>query len=218
MRASHALPMAARVRFCLRRQTVPSERATTDPRTRGGCSRRGPVRAHASHTREGAQYAGATMLTETDLRHLRRCVELAGQALAGGSPAFGSLLVGPDGTVLFEDWNRIADGDRTHHPEMAVARWATTHVAAAERARCTVYTSGEHCAMCAAAHGWVGLGRIVYATSSAQLARWLSEWGIPRSRVRDLSIQQVLSDVVVDGPAPQLEDAIRELHRRFFHR
>jgi hypothetical protein len=43
------------------------------------------------------------------------------------------------------------------------------HLTPEQRAGATVYTSGEHCAMCAAAHGWVGLGRIVYASSSAQL-------------------------------------------------
>lgn len=155
------------------------------------------------------------MLTATDLHHLRRCVQLAEQALASGSPPFGSLLVSADGKVLFEDYNQIASGDRTHHPEMGVARWATAHLTPSQRKAATVYTSGEHCAMCAAAHGWVGLGRIVYATSSAQLAGWLAEWHVPRSCVRDLSIQQVLNGVVVDGPAPELVDAIRELQRRF---
>lgn len=156
------------------------------------------------------------MLTDTDLEYLRRCVELARQALATGNPPFGSLLVGANGKVLFEDFNQVRSGDRTHHPEMSMARWATANLVPAERAHAMVYTSGEHCAMCAAAHGWVGLGRIVYATSTAQLAAWLAEWNIPRSRVRDLSIEQVLNGVEVDGPAPELVDKIHALHRRFF--
>jgi tRNA(Arg) A34 adenosine deaminase TadA len=156
------------------------------------------------------------MLNDLDLQHLRRCIELARKALATGSPPFGSLLVSAEGNVLVEDYNQIQGGDRTHHPEMGVARWATAHLPPAERARATVYTSGEHCAMCAAAHGWVGLGRIVYATSAVQLAGWLAEWGVPRGRVRDLSIQQVLTGVKVDGPAADLVDEIHELHRQFF--
>ena len=156
------------------------------------------------------------MLTDRDLQYLRRCIELARKALATGSPTFGSLLVGAEGKVLIEDYNQIHGGDRTHHPEMSLARWATAHLSPAERARTTVYTSGEHCAMCAAAHGWVGLGRIVYATSALQLAGWLAEWGVPRGRVRDLSIQQVLNGVKVDGPAADLVDEIHELHRQFF--
>ncbi len=157
------------------------------------------------------------MITAIDLTHLRRAVELAETALSTGNPPFGSVLVGQDGAVLTEDYNQINGGDRTHHPEMAVARWAMAHLDAAARARTTVYTSGEHCAMCAAAHGWLGLGRIVYATSSAQLAAWLAEWHIPRSHVRDLSIGQVLTGVPVDGPAPELVEVVRALQWRFFH-
>jgi tRNA(Arg) A34 adenosine deaminase TadA len=49
--------------------------------------------------------------------------------------------------------------------------------------------------MCAAAHGWVGLGRIVYPSSSKQLAQWLKDIGISTtSRVRHLSIQEVSQD------------------------
>lgn len=156
------------------------------------------------------------MLSTIDLAHLRRSIELAERALTEGNPPFGSLLVGADGKVLDEDWNRINFGDRTYHPELAVARWAMAHLAPADRLRTTVYTSGEHCPMCAAAHGWIGLGRIVYATSSAQLAGWLAEWRVPRGRVRDLAIQDVLANVEVDGPAPELVAAVHELQRRFF--
>ena len=119
-------------------------------------------------------------LSEVDRRHLARCVELAAGALAAGDEPFGSLLVAADGTVLAEDRNRIAGGDSTRHPEFELARWAAEHVYPADRAAATVYTSGEHCPMCSAAHAWVGLGRIVYASSSAQLACWLAEWAWPR--------------------------------------
>lgn len=104
------------------------------------------------------------MLTAEDHRHLRRCVDLARQALEAGDEPFGSVLVSAAGEVLFEDHNHVASGDSTQHPELAIARWAAAHLPAAQRAAATVYTSGEHCPMCAAAHGWVGLGRIVYAS------------------------------------------------------
>ncbi len=39
-----------------------------------------------------------------------------------------------------------------------------------------MYTSGEHfCLICAAAHGWIGLGRNVYASSAEQTGAWLAE-------------------------------------------
>ena len=115
------------------------------------------------------------MTDETDLRHLRRCVELARDALEAGDEPFGSVLVSSDGQVLAEDHNRVASGDPTRHPEFELARWAAEHLTPEERSRATVYTSTEHCPMCSAAHGWVGLGRIVYASSSQQRSGWLEE-------------------------------------------
>jgi tRNA(Arg) A34 adenosine deaminase TadA len=158
------------------------------------------------------------MINESELKHLRRCIELAAEALAAGDEPFGSVLVAGDGDVLAEDRNRIASGDRTRHPEFALARWAAAHLTPAERAAATVYTSGEHCPMCAAAHAWVGLGRVVYVASSAQLAGWLAEWGVPPAPVRPLPIQEIAPGVAVEGPVPELVDEIRELHRRLHAR
>ena len=155
-------------------------------------------------------------MDDVDRQRLVRCVELAEQALAAGDEPFGSMLVAADGTVLFEDHNHVAGGDRTQHPEFAIARWAAEHLSETERASATVYTSGEHCPMCAAAHAWVGLGRIVYATSSAQLTGWLAEWGVPPGPVAPLPIGQVAAGIPVDGPCPNLEGRVAQLYRRCF--
>lgn len=154
------------------------------------------------------------MITETDLKHLRRCVDLARTALEAGDEPFGSVLVSGDGDVLMEDHNHVAGGDHTQHPEFAIARWAAQNMGPEDRIRATVYTSGEHCPMCAAAHGWAGLGRIVYASSSEQLASWLGEWGVAPSRVRNLPIHEVIRDTPVEGPVPALAEEVRELHRQ----
>lgn len=152
------------------------------------------------------------MITDTDLKYLKRCVELAKTALEKGDEPFGSLLVSADGEVLKEDHNHVASGDHTQHPEFALARWAANNMTPEERSQATVYTSGEHCPMCAAAHGWVGLGRIVYASSSEQLVEWLSELGVAPSRVRNLPIEDVIRDAQVDGPVPELSEQVRMLH------
>jgi len=155
-------------------------------------------------------------VTEADLPHLRRCVELATEAVEAGDFPFGSVLVAADGAVLAEDRNReVTAGDPTRHPEFALARWAATNMTPPDRATATVYTSGEHCPMCSAAHGWVGLGRIVYATSSQQLGGWLAELGVGPSPVLPLAITQVVPGLAVAGPAPELEEQVRDLHRRF---
>ena len=157
-------------------------------------------------------------LSETDLQHLRRCVELAREALDDGDEPFGSVLVSGAGEVLYADRNRVKDGDQTRHPEFDIARWAGENVPQADRAACTVYTSGEHCPMCSAAHAWVGLGRIVYAVSGAQLGGWLSEWGVAPGPVTPMPVQQVAPGVPVDGPAPELEAEVRDLHARLHGR
>ncbi|MEM9006566.1 MAG: nucleoside deaminase [Cyanobacteria bacterium P01_F01_bin.86] len=155
------------------------------------------------------------MVNEIEFQYLRRCVELATEALEAGDEPFGSVLVAADGTVLVEDHNRVASGDRTRHPEFAIARWAAVNMNPEERAEATVYTSGEHCPMCAAAHGWVGLGRIVYVSSSEQLSAWLADLGVPAPPVRTLPIQAVVPDLVVEGPIPGLAEQVHDLHRRF---
>jgi tRNA(Arg) A34 adenosine deaminase TadA len=155
------------------------------------------------------------MISETDLNHLRRCVELAGEALADGDDPFGSVLADANGTALAEGRNReTTSGDPTAHPEFELARWAALNLPADERAAATLYTSGEHCPMCSAAQGWCGVGRVVYVASSAQLTGWLEAMGADPSPVRPIPVQEVAPEITVEGPVPELEERIHELHRR----
>jgi tRNA(Arg) A34 adenosine deaminase TadA len=155
-------------------------------------------------------------LRDEDLARLARCIELAREALDDGDEPFGSILVDERGRVRFEDRNRVQDGDQTRHPEFAIARWAAEHLTPAERAAATVYTSGEHCPMCAAAHAWVGLGRIVCAASSQQLSQWLTDWGAPAPPVAPLPVAAVAPRVVVDGPVLELADTMKSLYAAKF--
>ncbi len=158
-------------------------------------------------------------LTPDEMGHLQRAVELAAEALEAGDEPFGSVLVDAGGRVLAEERNRVNSlHDRTRHPEFALARWAAAHMPEQSRAAATVYTSGEHCAMCSAAHGWAGLGRIVYAHSTAQLTRWLTEWGVPSSPVSPLPVQDVVPGLAVQGPVPELAERLRGMHRSFHGR
>jgi len=155
-------------------------------------------------------------VTEVDVEYLARCVELAREALEAGDEPFGSILVDADGKILFEDRNRVAGGDATRHPEFAIAQWAAANVPPVRRIRATVYTTGEHCPMCSAAHAWVGLGRIVYATSSAQLSTWREEWGCPPGPVAPLPITTVAPRVVAEGPVAEFEDEMKALYEARF--
>ncbi|KAI1186337.1 cytidine/deoxycytidylate deaminase [Nemania serpens] len=194
--------------------------------------------------------------TPAELSHLRRTIELAAEALEAGDAPFGSVLTRAGGgsgpgtgtgveeeeevveeVVLREDRNRIATmGDPTRHPEFELARWAATNMDSRDRAAATVYTSGEHCPMCAAAHAWVGIGRIVYVASARQLDGWMEELRRERedgegegqgkegrgkgkgkggSPVATLDVKTVAPGVEVLGPVPELEGEIKRLHRRY---
>ncbi len=154
------------------------------------------------------------MITDQDKFFLNRCVELAAAAVEAGDEPFGSVLVSAEGKLLFEDHNHVLSGDQTQHPEFAIARWAAEHVSVEDRNTATVYTSGEHCPMCAAAHGLVGLGRIIYASSSKQLREWNKELGVTEGNLVHLAIQDVVKEIDVIGPVEEFAAQVKELHVR----
>ena len=159
------------------------------------------------------------MTTDNEMIHLRRCVELAAEALEAGDAPFGSVLVDGDGNVLREDRNRANTVDATYHPEIAVAKWAAQNMTPTAREKAVVYTSGEHCAMCSAAHAWAGLGRIVYISSSKQLSTWMDEMGVTStSPINLLTVQEVAPNVAVDGPIAGLDEEIKALQQRSFQK
>ncbi len=151
-------------------------------------------------------------LTDTDLIHLRHCLVLAAEALHAGDEPFGSILVDAAGQVVAQARNRVNAENALAHPELALAQWAAAHLSPAARAAATVYTSGEHCPMCAAAHGWVGLGKIVYLSSAEQLGQWLRELGAPAAPVQMLPVQTIVPSLAVAGPGSgELLQAIKDL-------
>lgn len=151
-------------------------------------------------------------MDDHDLHHLRRCVDLARVAVEAGDQPFGSILVSASGKILFEGRNRVGRGDPTRHPEFAIVRWAARNLSPDERQAAAVYTSGEHCAMCAAAHGLAGMGRIVYATSTVQLGDWLKELGRPSLGIAPLRITDVIPGAEVEGPVETFAEEVRLLH------
>jgi tRNA(Arg) A34 adenosine deaminase TadA len=101
---------------------------------------------------------------------LRRAIALAAAARESGNPPFGSILVGPDGSVVAEDNNTsITDNDISAHPELKLAKWAARELSPEDAAKTTMYTSCQPCGMCTGAIERSGLGRVVYALSGDQL-------------------------------------------------
>ena len=118
------------------------------------------------------------MITTADETLLRRAIDIAARAVTLGDAPYGSLLAGPDGTILAEAHNTVRrDDDITAHPELKLARWAARELDPDTAARTTMYTSCQPCGMCAGGIIRSGLGRIVYALSTDQLIELNPESG-----------------------------------------
>ncbi|MGW8698750.1 nucleoside deaminase [Streptomyces eurythermus] len=110
------------------------------------------------------------MITPADEALLRRAIGIAAHAVTLGDAPYGSLLAGPDGTVLAEAHNTVRrDDDITAHPELKLARWAARELNPDTAARTTLYTSCQPCGMCEGGILRSGIGRVVYALSTEQL-------------------------------------------------
>lgn len=158
------------------------------------------------------------MITDKDLEYLEIAVQLAEEALEKGDQPFGSVLVNSKGEILFKDHNRISTGDNTRHPEIAIAKWASQNMTEEERRNSVVYTSGEHCPMCATAHGINGLGKIIYATSGKQFREWQKEFLVSESNINPLSIEDIVTDIEVLGPVEEYADRMKQLHKKYYEK
>jgi tRNA(adenine34) deaminase len=98
-------------------------------------------------------------------RQMRRCIELARQAIGSGDIPVGSLIV--DGTeVVSEGVEAVrARHDATAHAEMEALRTAFARRRSRDLTGCTLYTSVEPCIMCAYA---IRLARISVVVCGAR--------------------------------------------------
>ena len=153
--------------------------------------------------------------TPIDIHFLKLCIDLAEEALKAGDKPFGSILVDKDGSILAQARNKINALNALSHPEYELAEWALNNLTIEQRKESTMYTSGEHCPMCGAAHGMAGIGTVVYAASGRQLNEWLKELNISLSPINMLPIEDIVKDIIVRGPADgELLERIKSLHRK----
>lgn len=155
-------------------------------------------------------------LTQTDLKYLKECLALARKSVQAGDEPFGSILVSGKHEMIAQARNRVNEVDVLAHPEIELAHWALENLTLEERKKSIMYTSGEHCPMCAAAHGWAQIGSVVYLSSAGQLSAWLKEFGVPESPINFFPIEEVVKLIRVKGPASgELLEQIKNLHRKY---
>ena len=156
----------------------------------------------------------AQQLKETDQKYLKRCLELAKESVEAGDEAFGSVLVNEAGEIIAEARNRVNEKTVLAHPEIDLAYWAAENLSKDERQKTTMYTTGEHCPMCSAAHGWVGIGTLVYLSSAKQLGEWQKEYDLAPAPINFLPVEDIIKNVEIRGPAEgELLEDIKKLHQ-----
>jgi tRNA(Arg) A34 adenosine deaminase TadA len=149
--------------------------------------------------------------TDPDRRLIRRCFELAREAVIAGSHPFGALLAHGD-RVLLEARNTVSEDGVTGHAELNLVRRALADPGRDALTDCTLYTSTEPCAMCAGAIYWARIPRVVFGCSVEGLH------SVTAGTLR-LPCRQVFAHggrpVEVRGPI--LESEALEVHRAFWN-
>jgi tRNA(Arg) A34 adenosine deaminase TadA len=148
---------------------------------------------------------------------LAEAQSVAREALAAGHHPFGAVLIGPDGrTVLLRQGNVST----VEHAEAVLARRAAGQFDADTLWQCTLVTTVEPCAMCAATQYWAHIGRVVYGMSEARLLQLTGDHA--ENPTLDLPCREVFArgqkGIEVIGPVAALEDEIAALHRDFWRR
>ena len=151
------------------------------------------------------------------LRFLRRANAVAARAMAMGHHPFGAVLVGPDhDTVLLEQGNVSA----VNHAEAVLARTADMNFSPAYLWDCTLYTTVEPCAMCAATQYWANIGRLVYGLEERRLLELTGN--DPGNPTLDVPARHIFTHgqkaIQVIGPVPEVEAEIADLHRGFWRK
>lgn len=158
----------------------------------------------------------STELTDIEIKHLEHCLTLAEEALKAGDEPFGSILVNQKNEVIAEARNRVKEINILAHPEIELAKWAVTNLTEEERKTTVMYTSGEHCPMCAAAHGWAGLGNIIFLSSAEQLGNWLEELNAKPAPINFIPIEKIIKNSIIKGPGDgELLQKIKDLQLKF---
>lgn len=150
----------------------------------------------------------ATSPNETDSNFLSQCVALAREAFEAGDNPFGSILVDEHQHILATARNRSHSKTIIAHPEFELAKWALEHLDEMQRRKATMYTSGEHCPMCAGAHAYAQIGRLVFLSSAEQLLNWRKEHHAPEALLHFIPTRDIIRNVQIDGPfeGPLLEE------------
>ena len=104
---------------------------------------------------------------DIDERWMRHALALAERAQREDDEVpVGAVVVGADGSLLGEGWNRnITESDPTAHAEIVAMRRAGALLRNHRLVGCTLYVTLEPCAMCAMAMVHARIARVVFGAA-----------------------------------------------------
>jgi tRNA(Arg) A34 adenosine deaminase TadA len=153
-----------------------------------------------------------------DLKHLRRAIALADEAVTEGNHPFGALLVSAQGDVLLEGKNSHSVDRGPGHAETNLAREAARVFDIETLRGATLYTSVEPCSMCSGTIYWAEIGCVVFGMTEHRLGELTGD--DPENPTQDLDCRTIFASgrraVEVRGPFPALEDQIEAQHVAFW--
>ncbi|MDH4458952.1 MAG: tRNA adenosine(34) deaminase TadA [Nevskia sp.] len=147
-------------------------------------------------------------VTDIDAQWMTHARLLADRAAGEGEVPVGAVLLGPDGALLAEGWNRpIALHDPTAHAEIMAMRAGAAALGNYRLTGTTLYVTLEPCAMCAGAIIHARVKRLVFGARDPRAGAVDS--------VYDLIARPQLNHAVVWSGGVQ-EQACAEQLRAFF--
>lgn len=158
---------------------------------------------------------GKESTTDQIVRHLRYANQIALRAQAFGHHPFGATLVAPDHETILLSQGNV---DTVNHAESVLIRTATTNFGPDYLWHCTLYTTVEPCAMCAATQYWGNVGRLVYGLSESRLLALTGNH--TENPTLDVPCREIFQRgqkaISVVGPVPEVEAEIAQVHQTFW--
>lgn len=145
-----------------------------------------------------------------DIRtNLQKCLDIQNEAVKNHSKRpFAAILVAPDNATILLSHFSIS---HVEHAECSLARLAAIHYTQEYLWTCTMYSTWEPCAMCAATIYWSNIGRLVYAASEDRL-KDVTGNDNPDNFTMSMPCRQVLragqKDIQVWGPIEGMEEEV----------
>ena len=131
-----------------------------------------------------------------------------------GRHPFGAILVDEAGEILMEQGNLGS----VRHAESTLILAASDQYSPEKLWGCTLYTTVEPCAMCAATQYWANVGHLVYGIAESALLSLTGSHA--ENPTMDLPSRDVFARgqkrITVTGPVPQVEAEILAVHEGFW--